>query len=285
MNNSLLRELKDKVFRSGDPSFLYIGVNVAIFIVVALINIPFFLSGNGGLAYEGFIRNYFGFPASIIAQPYKFYTVITYQFFHDGFFHLLFNMLWLYWMGKIFLDFLKPRQFHFVFLAGGITGGILFALAFNIFPVFRTLTGATVIGSSAAVMAIVVATATLLPNYAIRLLLFGDIKLKWLAIAYVLLDLVGTTSANAGGSFAHIGGAIFGFSYIKMLQSGNDWSKIFKKKPKLRVVKPQNPRAPQQKASAIDQREIDAILDKISTSGYDKLTKQEKETLFKASKD
>lgn len=103
-------------------------------------------------------------------------------------------------MGRIFLDFLKPRQFHFVYLIGGVLGAILFAIAFNVFPVFRNATDATVIGSSAAVMAIVVATATLVPNFSISLLLFGEVKLKYLALAYVVLDLIGSTSANAGGS-------------------------------------------------------------------------------------
>lgn len=293
MNNHILQELKIKVFQSGDPSFLYIGVNTLVFLVVSLINVPFFLSGNGGLIYDDLIREYFGFPADILSTPLHFYTVITYQFFHDGFFHLLFNMLWLYWMGRIFLDFLKPRQFHFVFISGGILGALLFALAFNVFPVFSNISGATILGSSAAVMAIVVAAATLVPNYSIRLFLFGEVKLKYLAIAFVLLDLISTTSANAGGSFSHIGGAVFGFIYIKMLQGGTDWSLLFKKRPKLRVVK-DDPRQPKSPGSnrptetkgeqGIDQREIDAILDKISKTGYDKLSKLEKETLFKASK-
>ncbi|MEJ7557506.1 MAG: rhomboid family intramembrane serine protease [Pedobacter sp.] len=292
MNNNIFSDLKVKVFKSGDPSFLYIGINTLIFIVVALINVPFFLSGNGGLIYDDFIRNYFAFPADIFSQPWKFYTILTYQFFHDGFFHVLFNMLWLYWLGRIFLDFLKPRQFHFVYLFGGVLGAIVFALAFNIFPVFRNIPGATIIGSSAAVMAIVVATATLVPNFSISLLLFGEVKLKYLAVAYVVLDLIGSSSANAGGSFAHLGGALFGFTYIRMLQNGNDWSTIFKKKPKLRVVKKDdrparhddaNRSAARKNEGYIDQREIDAILDKISKTGYDKLSKEEKETLFKAS--
>jgi len=293
MNNNVLNDLKVKVFQSGNPSFLYIGINTLIYVVVALINVPFFLSGNGGLAYDTFIREYFAFPADIISQPLHFYTILTYQFFHDGFFHVLFNMLWLYWMGRIFLDFLKPRQFHFVYLIGGVLGAILFVIAFNVFPVFRNATDATVIGSSAAVMAIVVATATLVPNFSISLLLFGEVKLKYLALAYVVLDLIGSTSANAGGSFAHLGGALFGFVYIKALQSGTDWSAIFKKRPKLRVVnnKQQSSRkddagrpASRKNEGYVDQREIDEILDKISKTGYDKLSKEEKETLFKASK-
>ena len=285
MNNSVFQDLKNKVFHSGNPSYLYIGINTFVFVVVAIINVPFFLSGNG-INFDAIIGEYFGFPASLAKLPVRFYTILTYQFFHGGFLHLLFNMLWLYWVGRIFLDFLKPRQFHFVYLAGGFAGAILFALAFNIFPVFISgISGQVIIGSSAAVMAIIVATATLVPHYSIRLLLFGDVKLKYLAIAYIVLDLIGTASANAGGSFAHIGGAIIGFTYIKVLRNGTDWSNLFKKKPKLRVVKNNGAKPSAKKnESSVDQREIDSILDKISKSGYDKLTKEEKETLFKASK-
>ena len=287
MNKGVFQELKYKVFQSGDPSYLYIGINTVIFIVLTLINLPFFLSGNGGLAYEGLIREYAGFPALISKLPERFYTILTYQFFHEGFFHLLFNMLWLYWLGRIFLDFLKPRQFHFIYLAGGFAGALIYLLAYNIFPVFAaaTASGATVIGSSASVMAIVVATATLVPDYVIRLLFFGDVKLKYLAIAYVVLDLIGLSSGNAGGSFAHLGGSLLGFTYIKLLKTGTDWSAFFKRKPKLRVVKNSTGgRNEKKNISVVDQKEIDAILDKISKSGYDKLTREEKETLFKASK-
>lgn len=286
MNSSPLKELKHKVFHSGDPSYLYIGINVIIFVAVALINIPFFLSGKGGLFDDGIIREYMGFPALLEKLPFRFYTILTYQFFHGGFFHLLFNMLWLFWMGRIFLDFLKPRQFHFVYLGGGIAGGLLYLLAYNIFPVFATsLAGATVIGSSACVMAIVVATATLVPDFSINLMLFGNLKLKYLAIAYVVLDLIDIASSNAGGSFAHIGGGLFGFAFIKLLQSGKDWSTVFQRKPKMKVVKnTAKPSSSRSKEALVDQREIDAILDKISKTGYDKLTREEKETLFKASK-
>lgn len=287
MNKGIFQDLKYKVFQSGDPSFLYIGINTIIFVVLALINLPLFLSGNGGLAYESFVREYAGFPAMLSKLPIRFYTIITYQFFHDGFFHLLFNMLWLYWMGRIFLDFLKPRQFHFIYLTGGCAGALIYLLAYNIFPVFAlaTASGATIIGSSASVMAIVVATATLLPDYSIRLMFLGDVKLKYLAIAYIVLDIIGIASANAGGSFAHIGGALFGFCYIKLLKKGTDWSNLFKRKSKLKVVKNESAgKNPKRRTVSVDQKEIDAILDKISQSGYDKLTTEEKETLFKASK-
>jgi membrane associated rhomboid family serine protease len=287
MNSNLLKDLKYKVFQSGNPVFFYIGINVLIFVVFALLNIPFFLSGKGGVMYDALIREYAGFPASLSKLPTRFYTIITYQFFHDGLWHILFNMLWLFWLGNIFLDFLKPRQFHFVYLAGGIAGALFYLLAYNIFPVFAEVRpDATVIGSSAAVMAVIVATATLLPDYSMRLLLFGEVKLKYLALAYIVLDLIAIASKDAGGSFAHIGGAVLGFTYIKLLKGGADWSKIFKRKPKLRVVKNDSGKQTGRKQNeGVNQEEIDRILDKISKTGYDKLSKQEKETLFKASKD
>lgn len=288
MSNPLFEDLKYKVFRSGNPVFLYIGINVLIFLVVALVGIPFFLAGKQGLDFSGLIREYLGYPADIARLPLRFYTILTYQFFHEGLFHLLFNMLWLYWMGNIFLDFLKPRQFHFVYLAGGVAGALVYTLAYNVFPVFAaSLPMATVIGSSAAVMAIIVGTATLVPDYTIRMLFLGNVKLKYLAIAYIALDLIGIASANAGGSFTHIGGAILGFSYIKLLQNGTDWSNIFKRKPKskLKVVRNETTKsAAKNKTGNVNQQEIDAILDKISKSGYDQLSREEKETLFKASK-
>lgn len=287
MNNNLFKDLKHKVFQSGNPAFLYIGINSLIFMVLTLVNIPFFLSGKGGVVYDALIREYVGFPASIAKLPLRFYTILTYQFFHDGLLHILFNMLWLFWMGRIFLDFLKPRQFHFAYLAGGFAGALFYLLAYNVFPVFATATasGATIIGSSASVMAIIVATATLLPDYSMRLLFLGDVKLKYLAIAYIILDLIGIASTNAGGSFAHIGGAVMGFAYIKLLKSGTDWSNIFKRKPKLKVVKNEfTKQSAKRQAETVNQEEIDRILDKISKTGYDRLNKEEKETLFKASK-
>ncbi|MCD0487900.1 rhomboid family intramembrane serine protease [Pedobacter sp. MC2016-14] len=296
MNNNIFQELKFKVFKSGNPVAFYIGINVIIYVLTALIGVGIML-GKGSLDLDELIREYFGFPSSFAALPLRFYTLLTFQFFHQGFLHLLFNMLGLFWLGQIFLDFLKPRQFHFVYLFSGASGALVFLLGFNVFPVFAAAAGsATIIGASASVMGIVVATATLLPNYAIRLILFGDVKLKYLALAYVVLDLIGIGSANAGGSFAHLGGALFGFMYIKMLQNGTDWSTIFntsqwfKKKSKLKVVKNENYRSSvntrnrSEASDKVNQQVIDSILDKISKSGYDKLSKEEKETLFKASK-
>lgn len=289
MNKTLFEDIKYKVLKSGNPVFLYIGLNTFIFVVVALLGVIFYLSGNNAGIFREYILEYMAFPVSLDKLLYRFYTPLTYQFFHDGVFHLLFNMLWLYWLGNIFLEFLKPRQFHFVYLAGGLAGAFLYSLAFHVFPVFETsIKHSAMIGSSAAVMAIVVATATLMPNYSIRMLFFGDVKLKFLAAAYVVLDLIGISSSNPGGSFAHLGGAFLGFIYIKALSGGNDWCNIFKKgsRPsKLKVNRNENYK-PQRggKTDAVSQREIDAVLDKISKSGYEKLSREEKEILFKASK-
>lgn len=286
MNSNLIEDLKYKIFRSGNPVFFYIGINAIVFVVAALIGVVVFLSGNNNAGVSALINEYFAFPSSLSALPYRFYTIITYQFFHAGFFHFLFNMLWLYWMGEIFMNFLKPRQFHFVYLGGGVLGALFFLAAFNIFPVFaNNVNGAPLIGASAAVMAIVVATATLVPDYTIRLLFLGDVKLKYLALGYILLSLIEIASGNPGGNFAHLGGAFFGFFYIKMLKNGHDWSNMFKSRPNLKVVKNDSYKRSSSKGSTVvAQQEIDAILDKISKSGYDKLSKAEKETLFKASK-
>jgi membrane associated rhomboid family serine protease len=279
MNRGLWQDLHIKFFKSGSPAMLYIGMNVLIFIVASLLGVFMTFAGQKGwVALQ--IQEYFAFPAALGSLPVRFYTILTYQFFHADFFHILFNMLWLYWIGQIFLSFLKPRQFHFVYIGGGVLGALTFLLLFHAVPAFSNQ-AAMLIGSSASVMAILSATATLVPDYSIRLMLFGELKLKYLVLAYILLDIFGTAGTNAGGSIAHLGGALFGFLYIKLLQSGKDWSNIFKRKPKLKVVKNNAPRS---NASSVNQKEIDNVLDKISKSGYDQLSKEEKEILFKASK-
>ena len=285
MNNTF-KDLKFKIFHSGNPLYFYIGINSILFLATAIISVFLFL-GRSGVQLDEWIRAYFGVPAQISVLPTRFYTVLSYMFFHDGFLHLLFNMLGLFWFGNIFMNFLKGRQFHFAYIAGGLMGAIFYIAGLNIFPAYAGgLMGQTVIGSSAAVMAIIAATATLVPNYTIMMMFIGEVKIKWVAIAYFLISFIGLSSVNAGGNLAHIGGAFFGFIFIKSLQSGKDWSKLFERKPKMRVVK--NESKPIVKKPAfkdISQQEIDAILDKISSSGYDKLTPTEKEKLFKASKD
>jgi len=284
MNNTF-KDLKYKVFQSGNPLFFYIGINVMLFLITAIIGVVVFL-GRIPIDFNLWLREYVGLPASISKLPERFYTIFTYMFFHDGILHILFNMLGLFWFGNIFMNFLKSRQFHFVYLAGGLFGGLFAVAILNIFPVYSGgLAGVTIVGASAAVMAIIFAAATLVPNYTIMLLFFGEVKIKWIAIIYFILDFIAIGSVNAGGSLAHIGGALLGFTFIKSLQSGRDWSKLFERKPKLKVVRNEKPVKKPEFKGGVSQQEIDAILDKISTSGYDKLTAVEKEKLFKASKD
>jgi membrane associated rhomboid family serine protease len=283
MNKSLFSELYYKVFQSGNRLFLFIGINVLVFLAINLVLVGEVLSGDSR-EITGFIVRQIAMPAYVPALLPKFWTIIAYMFGHEKFFHILFNMLWLYFLGRIFLDFLNQKQFTFLYFAGGISGALFFIIFYNVFPVFKdVLPGATLLGASASVMAIVVATATLLPDYTISLVFLGPVKLKYIALVYVLLDILGIAGGNPGGSIAHLGGALIGFIYIKQLRGGNDWSKMFVKKPKLTVVKKGNPTTVK-KTSLPDQEIIDTILDKISKSGYDSLSKKEKEQLFNASK-
>lgn len=281
MNRSIFSELYYKVVQSGNPLFLFIGINVVVFIVINLLAAGEFLTGGTDTAAD-WLELQLSMPGYYKQLPFKFWTIITYMFTQRDFFHLLFNMLWLYWLGLIFLDFLSKRQFIFTYLAGGIMGAVLYLLAYNLLPVFSgTVERSILLGSSASVMAIVVATATLVPNFTIQLLFLGNVKLKYLALAYFVLDIIGISS-EPGGSIAHIGGALLGFVYIQQLHRGTDFSNIFKRRRKLKVVK--NKSASTSQGPPPDQEVIDRILDKISQSGYESLTKLEKEQLFKASK-
>lgn len=275
MNNNSFKDLSYRLFKSGNPAMFYIGVNTIVFLVLGIANL--FTKG----AVDSLVVQYLAFPSDIAQWPTRFYTLVTYAFLHQNIFHILFNMLWLYWMGNLFLDFLKARQFQVVYWGGAILGALTFALIYNLNPQLNA-NGAILLGASAAVMAIFSAIATLIPNYSIRLILFGDVKLKYLLLVYIIIDVIGTSpgSGNIGGNLAHLGGAFFGFVYIKILQNGTDLSNFLVKKPKLKVVK----NAPKKKTSAVNQAEIDAILDKISKSGYENLTAKEKQTLFDASK-
>ena len=286
MKKSWVGGLWHKAFRSGNPLFLFIGINVLVFVGIGVLSLATAL-GFTDVSLAGYVLQWLQLPAAVSSWLYKPWTLVTYMFTQQGLFHVLFNMLWLFWLGIIFLDFLKKRQFTFVYLAGGIVGGVLYLLAYNLIPVFKAEALRTVmIGSSASVSAIVFATATLLPDYSIRMLFFGNVKLKYLALAFIVLDVLAISGFNAGGSIAHIGGAVFGFIYIKRLQNGQDWSSVLgrreRRRKKFRVVRNEHP--VQEEPLVPNQEVIDRILDKISQSGYDSLTKAEKEALFKASK-
>jgi len=192
---------------------------------------------------------------------------------------------------------LGEKRLLSLYILGGLCGGFLYILAYNIFPRFNdVLPIARALGASASVMAIIVGIATKVPNYTVNLIFLGNVKLKYIAIVFVSLDLISFQDGNAGGHIAHLGGALFGFFYIRQLNQGKDWSIWFYKwasafrslfkgsgKRKIKVVynKKSGKTAHAKKRS--DQAVVDTILDKISKSGYDSLTKEEKDILFKAS--
>jgi membrane associated rhomboid family serine protease len=208
------------------------------------------------------------------------------MFLHFDFWHILVNMLWLYWFGRIFLEFLTPRKLLTVYLWGGIFGALFFILSFNIFPVFTAvLPEAYALGASASVMAIVMATSFYAPRYTLNLFIFGRIRIIWIALVYLLIDILSIRYGNAGGHIAHLGGALFGILYAVTIKKN-----IFKQlhRPFKKSVKnnstyryTNDERFNIQKKQ--EQEEIDRILDKISKHGYDVLSKREKETLFKKS--
>ncbi len=278
-----------KAFKSGDKLYLLIGINVIVFL---LINVPavleqLLLRSN---FITGYTTEYLALPAYLPKLLFRFWTLVTYMFMHAGVLHILFNMIWLYWMGQIFEEFLGKRRIVGLYLLGGFAGAILFIAAYNLLPFFTAPDAAltaTVVGASASVMAIVVGAATIAPNYTIVLFLIGPVRLKWLVLFYVVIDFLGVTGPNAGGQIAHLGGALMGFIFVKQLQKGNDWvatiTGIFKQRSKLKVASNNTGRAASSATAKPRQDEVDRILDKISKTGYEKLSKQEKETLFRAS--
>jgi len=232
--------------------------------------------------------------SKLLSQPWAF---ITYMFLHNGFLHLLFNMVWLHFAGKIFLQYLNPKQLLSTYLLGGVSGGLIFIIAYNYIPALAIYTeNAQALGASAAVLAIMVAIATYTPNYSVRFPFIGIVKLKHIAIFSVMLDLLSIPKGNAGGHIAHLGGALFGYLYIKQLQKGNDFSigftkwmnnisNLFKPKSKLKTVHKRKKTDTQfNTEKSAQQIAVDIVLEKISKSGYESLSKEEKATLFSASK-
>jgi len=287
---TLWQDIQYKMLKSGNKLSLLIGINIIVFLVIYVpaVTEQLFFTGFGNSHILAFIHEYLFLPASLPKLLRHFWTPFTYMFMHAGVMHILFNMAWLYWMGQIFEEFLGNKRTIGLYLLGGLTGGVLFVACYNLLPAFTNVQAAafgSVVGASASVMAVVIATATLLPNYTIGLFLIGPVKLKYLALFMVIIDFILIAEENPGGEIAHLGGALFGFIYIKQMQRGNDWilgiNKLFERKPKMKVVA--NNGSQRKASGAPRQEDIDRILDKISGSGYDSLTRQEKETLFRAS--
>ena len=284
--NTFWQNISNKTFRSTSKLYLLIAINVAVFLAINVSSVLEQLFSQNELI-KTYTYDYLALPSYLPKLLTRFWTPITYQFMHAGILHILFNMLWLFWMGQIFEEFLGNKRTIGLYLLGGLFGAAFFVVGYNVFPFFTNGDAAlssSVVGASASVMAIIVGAATIVPNYTISLMFIGPVKLKWLVIIYVAIDFLGVTGPNAGGQIAHLGGALFGFVYVKQLQKGNDWiasiAGLFKKRSKLKVV------ANNKNKDAVSkprQEDIDRILDKISKSGYENLTKQEKEILFRAS--
>ena len=283
-------------YKSLDMLQKIIVVNAIIYLFVNLGDVVLRLFNFPDGTVSGFLTDWLAVPSSVKSLIYRPWTLITYSFYHENFLHILFNMLWLFFMGRFFTEYLGEKKILPLYLVGGLCGSLLFISFYNLFPLFsREVDIAVALGASASVLAITVAIATLLPDYEVALFLpQWRVKLKYIAIALFVIDLLSITGNNAGGNIAHIGGAIFGFIYIKQLKKGRDLTGGLqrlidritqKKKPSIKVVfrKDASDESYHNK-KANNQETIDKILDKISRSGYASLTNEEKELLFKASK-
>jgi membrane associated rhomboid family serine protease len=293
----LLKEFR-QFFRQGSALIQLLIINVAVFLILKLLRVFFFLFQQDNL--EQLVLGFLALPAEPAAILRKPWTVVTYMFLHYDFLHILFNMLWLYWFGKIFLEYLNSRKLYAVYLLGGLTGGLVYVLAYNIFPAFsESLNESVALGASAAVLAIVMAISFHVPNYKLYLMFIGPVKLKYIALATILIDILSIPSSNAGGHLAHLGGAIFGFGFAMSLNqeknTSGGFNRImeslrarFRRKPKMRVEYTRTGRTEtdmEYKArKAEEQKEIDRILDKISKGGYGALSKEEKDLLFRSSR-
>ena len=283
-----------KTFGKANSLSRLIYINAIVFLVFLVFEIISFLFNNPDI--EAAVLHLFAIPASLKTLLVRPWTLITYMFTHKDIWHILFNMLWLYWFGNIFLDYLDQKKLVAIYFLGGISGAIVYVLSFNIFPAFTGMVHDSVaIGASASVMAIVISTAAYIPDYSINLFLLGRISIKYIALAIFILTSFMDFSVNSGGKLAHMGGALFGFLYILNLRKGKDIAKgfnriidflatLFKPRKKMKVsYKRPVTDYEYNKIKSDRQLKINQILDKISKGGYDSLTKEEKEFLFSES--
>jgi membrane associated rhomboid family serine protease len=287
-------------FKNGSVTTRLIYLNLGVFILLR-ISMAIFSLFNISVP----LLNWLALPSDIQSLLLKPWTLISYMFLHYNFIHILFNMLWLYWFGKIFLNYFDEKKMLGLYFIGGIAGGLLYIAAYNIFPAFENIAASGILlGASASILAIVIAVATYAPNLALHLFpisaFTGPIKLKWIALVSVISYIIGINSTNAGGNIAHLGGALWGYLYMAQLKNGkdisakfNEWlyslknivQSVFTKKSKIHVSYKRNDTQHMtdrqyNKKKKEEQEHINYILDKIARSGYDSLTKKEKEALF-----
>ena len=277
-----------KLFQIIKNNSLFVNIihfNILVFIIINILYVLGFL-----LAKEYEIIHYVGVSANLETLSKKPWTLISYMFVHMDFLHLLVNLLWFYLGGKIFIQYLSQKQLLSTYLMGGIIGSAVYIAAFNIFPVFENIKEYSIaIGASASVLAILFAIASYAPNFSINLTLLGSIKLKYIAIIALIIDILSIPKGNAGGHIAHIGGALYGYVYIIMLKRNINTNYLIEQI--ILLLTSSSPIIQKQKKYENDyeynarkrseEKEINYILDKISKSGYDSLSPEEKKTLFK----
>jgi membrane associated rhomboid family serine protease len=307
--SSILDDLRTAFRRRDNALMQLILINVIVFLGLMVLHVTAQLSGLE--RYTLLLINQFELPADVSKFIWRPWTLLTYAFWHGGVLHILFNMLALYWFGQILTEYLGSKRLVSVYILSALFGGFLFILLYNFAPIAQwqnAVHNTVLLGASGAVYGVVVAAATIAPNYTLFLFLFGPVQIKYIAAIYVILSYIGLGGWNAGGNIAHLGGALIGYLYIIQLKKGTDIGEwihvvldgikgIFKPKPKMKVShsvksKVTTQAGYQQKAKnntnatsdTPNQAEIDAILDKISATGYESLSKEEKQKLFHASK-
>ncbi len=288
---AIIDDIKRK-YRQGTMLMRIIYINIAIFVLLHLVA---FVGVIMNVPAQGMIQ-WLQVPSNLSQLLYAPWTLITYMFTHYDLLHILFNMLWLYWMGRIFLEYFTPKRLSALYLLGGLGGAMLYLLAMNLLPHFIG-SNAYLMGASASVIAIVVAVAIWAPDYKIGLLFIGEVSLKWVAIITIGIDLLSVDAGNAGGHIAHLGGAAVGAIYATALRRGTDitrplnaaldWlASLFSRRDK-GIGAPVGGTAYNSQHQATDEpteAQIDAILDKIKRSGYTSLTDKERDLLFRASR-
>ena len=296
MQASILQEIK-RFFRHGSVLSRLIGVNLIVFLIASVLKVVFFLLNNP--VVPDLIGQWFGISSNIYIVFHRPWTVITYMFLHFDLLHIFFNMIVLYVGGRLFSDFIGQNKLVATYLLGGLSGALFFIISYNVFPVFEDVKSMSLaIGASASVLSVFVAIAVYMPDYRLPLLLIGSIRLKYIALFFVVIDIISIDQGNPGGHLAHLGGACWGFLYATLLKSGKDPAKpvglwlsaiggLFRRRPAFKVE--YNRERPltdddYNDTKAEERKRMDHILDKISQSGYDSLSKEEKKFLFKMGK-
>jgi membrane associated rhomboid family serine protease len=297
---SLTQDIRDAFSRRDNALNQLIIINALVFAVLIILQAVFFIAQSS--SYQLIMRQ-LALPSDLYSLLRHPWTLLTYAFVHAGFLHILFNMLNLYWFGQLIREYLGDRRLVSIYILGALVGAVFFLLAYNFIPALQPFIGQPVVGASASVTAVIVAAATLLPDFTFMLFIIGAVKIKWIAVAVVLISIAGINGGNPGGEITHLGGALLGFVFVKQLKAGRDmgapitaiggWlSRLFSQGPSMRVTHRQPVTTGARSASGSSknggpalagQDEIDLILDKISHSGYESLSKDEKQKLFRAS--